>query len=182
MPGLRRDVVRLAGAAVEQEAGRGVDQPPVGGAVFLRLRAPVPARGPRHHERPAQVHADHVVPFVVGEVEHHPRSAESRVVDDDVEPAPRFERERTKRVAHRRVADVAAVRDASPPAPSISATTSAAGIFVGGAAVGRDARVVHDHAGPVRGQAQCVRTPDAATGAGDEGDTLTEVDHAADPR
>ena len=111
MPGLGGDVVRLAGAAVEQEPGRGVDQPAVGRAVLLRLRAPVAARGRRHDERAAQVHADHVVPFVVAEVEDHARAAEARVVDDDVEPAPRVERALHELVGNARVGDVAALRD-----------------------------------------------------------------------
>ena len=140
--------------------------------MLLRLRAPVLARGARQHERAAEVHADDVVPFVVGEVEHHARTAEAGVVHDDVEPAPRVDRERNECVADCGVADVAAVRDRFATRGHDLGDHIRGRILVGGAAVGRDAGVVHDHPGAVRRQAQRVRTPDPAAGAGDDGDSL----------
>ena len=100
--------------------------------------------------------ADHVVPFVVAEVEDHARPAEARVVDDDVEPAPRVERALHELVADRGVGDVAALRDRLAARGRDLGDDVGRGILGGGAPVGRDTGVVHDDPRAVRREPQRV--------------------------
>ena len=91
--GLGGGVVGLAGRAAEERLGRGVDDPAVDRRVgLLRARAPVRRRVAREQEVAAQVHPDHVVPLLVGEVEQHPVAGHPGVVDDDVERAEALDR------------------------------------------------------------------------------------------
>src|SRR5262249_21728988 len=160
----RRDVVRLTRAAVQQETGRGVDQSAVRTAVLLCLRAPVHTRGTRNRERSAQVDAHDVVPLVVGQVEHHARTPEAGVVDDDVETAPRGERALDQRVAGRGFGDVTPVGHGRAAVALDLPYDVGRRILVGRRAIGRDARVVHDHTRAVRREAPGVRAADTAAG------------------
>src|SRR3954453_12572150 len=62
-------VVGLPGRTPQERLGSGVDDPAVHGAIgLLRPAPPVGGRVAREQEVAAQVHADHVVPLLVGEV------------------------------------------------------------------------------------------------------------------
>ena len=66
---------------------------------------------------------------------------------------------------------------ASPPAASISATTSWAGREVGALAGERGAEVVDDHLGALGGEGEGVGPAEAAPGAGDDDDTSVADAH-----
>ena len=89
--------------------------------------APVLGRVPRRREVSLQVHADHRVPLLFARREQHAVADEARVVDEHVEAAERVDRGLHEPAAPLQSAMSSVFATASPPAATISSTTSCAG-------------------------------------------------------
>ena len=120
-------VVRLPRVGHQPRRRRGVDDPTRPPAVGFVLGAPERGGEPRRREVTLEVHADDVVPLVLGHVDDQPVAQDAGVVDEDVE-VRRGRRPWTPPGTRRRPTSTRRRRWPTPvpPCSSISATTAAA--------------------------------------------------------
>ena len=163
--GLRGGVVGLPGRAAQERLGGGVDDAGLHRRPgLLRAVAPVGRGVAREQEVAAQVHPDHVVPLLVGEVEQHPVAGHARVVDHDVERAEALDGGGDHRVG----------RGALPHVPLDDGDLAAAGLDLVDGLVGRPGEVVEHHPRPGVDQGQRLGPAEAGAGTGDDGDLAVE--------
>jgi hypothetical protein len=120
------------------------------------------------------VHAEHVVPLGVLEVEDHVRTADAGVVHDDVDAPPRVEGRLHERLAALGRRDVVRVGDRLATGVGDGSHRLVGWRLARLGAVGRDSHVVHDDARAVPGEPCGLGAADAAAGSGHDRDPALE--------
>src|SRR5699024_6629136 len=152
--------------------GTGVDHSCLGVLACLAAFPPVP-RGVFHcREVPLEVHPDHGVPFVLGEVDQHPIPHETGVVQQHVQLPEVLDRLLNEVLRTVEVGDIVGVRDCLAAARLDLGDHLVGGPFPGVRTVEGDPHVVDDHLRPRLGEGERVGTADAAARAGHNDDSV----------
>ncbi len=121
-------------------------------------------------EVPLEVDAHHRVPVVLVQVDQHPVTEESGVVDERVEPAEGVERGGDEGGRALGGGDVAVVGDRLTPGRADLLHDLLGGAGARPGAVEPHSQVVHDDFRTLGGEGQGMGTAESTAGAGDDGD------------
>lgn len=176
---LGRRVVGLTGCAVQTGDRGEVDDPVL--RVAVPGRAPVRRRELRGVEGALEVHPDHVVPLVLGHVEHHPVPQDARHVHQHVEPAELGERGADELLRGPVVGDVGGVGDGLAARRHDLLGDQGRGTAVGARTVEPGAEIVDHHLRALARERSRHRGADSPARSGHDRDPSVQASHAVPP-